>query len=157
MPENRVSDGRLRPLVEARGDEHVRNAPFLQVLPDGAVRLIAEARDDGENLVLLHLLADHLQRVRRVVVVVADDELDLAPVDASLRVVDVVEVGAQPVGDRRVGGGGAPAHRQVRPEAGSPCRSRPARLLARRVVGLLSSPPQLLNSESGDGHRHERT
>jgi hypothetical protein len=77
---------------------------------------IAEAGDDAEDAILFNLLADYLQRVRRVVVVIADDKFDLPTVDAAFGVVDEIEVGAESVGDGSVGSGRAAAHRQVRAE-----------------------------------------
>ena len=116
MPMKRVSTGGSVYLWRPERDEHVRHTPLLQVLPDGAVGLIAEAGYHREDLVLLHQPLRYLYRVRRVIVIVADYELDLAPVHASLHIVDVVEIGAHPVAYGRIGSGGASAERKMATE-----------------------------------------
>jgi hypothetical protein len=82
--------------------QKVRDAPLLQVLPDRAVGDVAQTGHHGEDAALLHQLAHHLDRIRRVEVVIAHQVGDLAAVDAPLRV-DVLEVGPYPVGDGRLG------------------------------------------------------
>ena len=80
----------------------------LEILVDGFMRLVARPTDDTEDFVLLDELSDDLHGVRRGVVVIADDEVDLATVHTALRIY-VVEKGLHAVGNRRVGGGEGPA------------------------------------------------
>jgi hypothetical protein len=58
-----------------------------------------------QHLVLLHELANLLDRLRRAVTVVVADEDDLAAVDAAFLAVDLVEIGGDGLADGAVGRG----------------------------------------------------
>ena len=90
----------------ARGDEELRDLFAVQVVANRGLGLGAQTAEHRKDLVLLHELLGQGHRLRRVVSIVEDLEVDLAAVDATLAV-DVVEVGELRVPDRAVCGGGA--------------------------------------------------
>jgi hypothetical protein len=67
--------------MRARRCQDVRHSLLIQVLPRGGVGPVAQGADHGEDLVLLHQLARHLYRHRRVVLVVHYPIDDLAAAD----------------------------------------------------------------------------
>ena len=82
---------------------------FVDVVPDSGVVRRAERVEEGEDLLLLDQPARVLDRPGRLVGVVQGDELDLAPVDASVGVFQL-ESHLRALGDRPVGRSG-PAER----------------------------------------------
>src|SRR5690606_40941236 len=78
------------PLGCAGGDEHLRNLALVGVVPGGGGGGGAERLEEREHLLLLDQAAGLLDGLGRLVAVVADDDLDLAAVDAALLVVHVV-------------------------------------------------------------------
>ena len=97
------------------GDEQVGNPGRVQEADDLGVGRRAEPLEDPEHVVLEDQLVDDVDRDGRVVGVVLDDQVDLAPVHATVGV-DVVE--------ERLGGGrdlavarrGRTGERLMRPE-----------------------------------------
>ena len=108
--------------VAAGGHQDVGHLLLVQVLHGGGMGRVAQGADHREDLVLLHQLARHLHGPGRVIEVVLRLVDDLAAADASLGVVDVVEVGfgacrgwsRKPRPSCRC--------RSPLPPAGSPCR-----------------------------------
>ena len=100
------------PAAAAGGHEDVRHAGRVEVVDDLGVGRRAEPAEDREHLVLQHELLGHLDRVDRVVAVVAHDHLQLAPVHAAVGV-DVLEVGVDGARDLAVAGRGGTGEREV--------------------------------------------
>jgi hypothetical protein len=72
--------------------EEVRHFVVVQILPGGGVRVVGERANHSEDPFSLHQLADSLQPEGWVVLVVLHPVDDLAAADASLGLVDVLEV-----------------------------------------------------------------
>ena len=73
-----------RKLAFADEEEHVGDAVLFEILVDGAMSLGADGSLEREDLVLLDELADGLGGDGAGVLVVGDEELDLAAVDAAV-------------------------------------------------------------------------
>ena len=91
----------VAPVRVARGDEHLRDLPLIEVVPRGEDRRGAEAADDGEDVILLDELRGLRHRLGRVVLVVEHLVHDLAVEDPAVRV-DIGVVSRLRGRDRRV-------------------------------------------------------
>jgi hypothetical protein len=82
----------LAQLLVARGEEKLRDLLLVQIPARGEIPGRAERAEHEMDVVLLHQIAGQLQCGRRIGIVVAGDEADLASVDAAARI-DHVEIG----------------------------------------------------------------
>ena len=115
LPSEAVRVLRLAPAGTAGLDEQLGNAVRVEVTLHRQLRRGSERSDVGEDVVHLDELFGQRHRSGRVVLVVVDDVLDLAPVDAAVGV-DVLEDGIGGRGDLAVARRRGPRQRRGRAE-----------------------------------------
>ena len=130
----------------AGGDEQLGNLLAVQVIAHGDLVLRAEAAEHGEDLVVLDELLGQGHRLRGVVRVVEDLEVDLAAVDSALAV-HVGEVGELSVADGAVRRGG-PRLRD--------CVAQQDRVAGDPDVGLRSRGRRAATGGQGDEEDRQR-
>src|SRR5262249_5618409 len=146
--------GGVVPAVAAGGDEQVRHLAGVEVLDHGQVRRCAQAVEDPEHAVLEHELVHHGGRLGRVVTVIEERVLDLAPVDAAVRV-DVLEIRVRCRGDLAVPGGGRPGQGLVAADenlGAGDTRGRRGRP-ATRATGTARTAGTAAGGDQRGGHR----